>query len=193
MIEYLTLICFVEAAFLFAIGIRVMAARRPLLFNARWLLMFLAVALSPGVVIPLTLNSKSENPIMLINILIVIVVMIIMAVAIRGYIAMGITNESFRAALHNALQGLDIAYEETLGHIKLTSHDLEMQVAVQSWVGTAQVKMKQSSGKPILEKIVKAVSEYYQTHETKTNNITPIFYLIMGLLMLVMGIVVIRL
>ena len=193
MTEYLTLTCFIEALFFFAIGIRVMAARRPLLLNARWLLGFLAIAFSPAVIIPLSLPSKSVNPIMLINIPIYVVVMIVMAIAIRGYIAMGITDESFRAAIHNALQELDIAFEETLGHIKLTSHDLELQVAVQSWMGTAQLKMKQSSGKPILAEIAKAVSKYYQTHETKTNNITPIFYIIMGVLMLVLAIVVIRL
>ncbi len=193
MIEYLILICFVEALFLFAIGIRVMAARRPLLFSAKWILAFLAVAFSPAVVLPLGMPSVSENPIMLINILIVVVVMIVMAIAIRGYIAMGITDESFRAALHNVLQKLDIPFEETLGHIKLTSHDLELQVAVQSWIGTAQIKMKQRSGKPVLDEIVKAVAEYYQTHETKINKITPIFYIIMGVLMLAMGIVVIGL
>ena len=193
MIKYIVVTLFVEALFFLGIGIRVMAARRPLLFNARWILGIVAVAFAPAVIVWLNLFSKSENPIMLINILGLFVIFIFLAIVIKGYIVMGITDESFRAALHNALQELNIAFEETVGHIKLTSHNLELQAAVQSWVGSAQLKMKGSNGKPVLNEIVKAVSQYYQTHETKTNNVTAIFYLIMGLLMLVMGIIFVRL
>ena len=181
MIEYFAVTFFLEALFFLGIGIRVMAVRRPLLLNARWCLGFIAVVFAPGIIVWLNVPSKSVNPFMLIYILVLFVVFIFLAIVIKGYIVMGITDESFRAAIHSALQELNITFEETLGHIKLTSHDLELQVAVQSWVGNAQLKMKGSNGKPVLNEIVKAVGGYYQTHETKTNNVTAIFYLIMGL------------
>ena len=193
MIEYLTVTFFLEALFFLGIGIRVMAARRPLLLHTRWLLGFVAIAFSPAIVFWLNTSSESGNPIMLVNILVLFVVFVFLAIVIKGYIVMGITDESFRAAIHNALQALNITFEETIGHIKLTSHNLELQVAVQSWVGSAQLKMKGSNGKPVLNEIVKAVSRYYQTHETKTNNMTAIFYLVLGVLMLVMGIIFVRL
>ena len=107
----------------------------------------------------------------------------------KGYIAMGVTDESFRAAIHAALQQLNITFEETLAHIKLTSHDLDLQAAVQSWVGTAQLKTKQANGKSTLDEIAKAIVAYYETHATKTNNVTAVFYIVIGLFMAAFGII----
>ena len=70
---------------------------------------------------------------------------------------------------------------------------LELQVIIHSWKGTAQLRMKQSNGKPILDEIAKAVIAYYQAHETEMNKVTVMFYLIAGLLMLVFGIIFVNL
>lgn len=184
---------FIEALIFLGIGIRVMAAQRPLLFKARWLLGFMVLILSPMLILSLYLFSKSQNPVMLINPLMFFTLLIFFRIVMKGYIAMGITDESFRAAIHAALQQLNITFEETLAHIKLTSHDVDLQAAIQSWIGTAQLKAKQPNGKPILDDIAKAIVEYYQTHEAKTNNVTAIFYIITGVFMAALGIIVTRL
>ena len=193
MTESLTVIFSIEALIFFGIGLRVLIARRPLLINARWFLGFMVLALSPMLITSLFLSSKFMNPVILINVLLFFAFLTFFAILMKGYIAMGITDESFRAAIHAALQELNITFEETLAHIKLTSHDLDLQAAVQSWVGTAQLKVKQSNGKTTLDEIAKAIEAYYQTHETKTNNVTAIFYIVASLFMAAFAIVLITL
>ena len=193
MTESLTVILSIEALIFFGIGLRVLIARRPLLINARWFLGFMVLALSPMLITSLFLSSKFMNPVILINVLLFFAFLTFFAILMKGYIAMGITDESFRAAIHAALQELNITFEETLAHIKLTSHDLDLQAAVQSWVGTAQLKVKQSNGKTTLDEIAKAIEAYYQTHETKTNNVTAIFYIVASLFMAASAIVLITL
>ncbi len=189
MTEYLTITFFFEALIFLGIGLRVLLARRPLLFKARWLLGFMVVILSPMVILSLDLYTKSQSPVILINPLMFFTLLIFFGILMKGYIAMGVTDESCRAAMHAALQQLDITFEETLAHIKLTSHDLDLQAAIQSWIGTAQLKVKQPAGKPVLDEIAKAMIAYYQTHETQTNNITAIFYIVIGLFMAASGII----
>ena len=193
MTEFLTVIFFIEALIFLGIGLRVLITGRPFFLKARWFLGVMVLALSPMLIVSLSLSSNFANPVLLLNILLFFVLLIYFAILMKGYIAMGVTDESFRTAIHAALQQLNITFEETLAHIKLTSHDLDLQAAVQSWVGTAQLKIKQSNGKPILDEIAKAIEAYYQTHETKTNNVTAIFYIVVGLFMAVCAIVLITL
>ena len=47
MIRYLTITFFFEALVFLGLGLRVLLAKRPILFNARWLLAFMVVVLSP--------------------------------------------------------------------------------------------------------------------------------------------------
>ena len=105
---------------------------------------------------------------------------------------MGVTDDSFRTAIHAALQQLEVPFEETLAHIKLTSLDADLQVSFYL-LGTVGLKVKQSNGKPVLNEITKALVNYYQTHETKKNNTTAIFYLVAGLFMLAFTLILTRL
>lgn len=193
MLEYLTLIFLIETLFFLGIGIRVLAAQRPFVLNARWLLGFIVIAFSPMVIISLNRYSKSENSILLINILTFLVVTLFLAITMKGYVIIGVTDESFRKATYTVLRQLNIAFEEILGHIRLTSHNLELQAAVQSWTGTAQLKVRQPNGKSVLDKLARGIVAYYQSHGSKINPIAPIFYIFIGLLMLALAIFFMRL
>jgi hypothetical protein len=114
------------------------------------------------------------------------------AIQTKGYYAMGVTDDSFRTAIHAALQQLEIAFEETLAHIKLTSLDIDLQVSFYS-LGIVGLKVKQSNGKPVLKEITKAVVNYYQTHETKMNNTAAIVFFVGGLAVLACTIILIQL
>jgi len=125
---------------------------------------------------------------LLLSPLIFIALLIFIWMQMKGYVAIGITDESFQAAIQSALQKLNIEFEEELARIKLASLDIDLQVSIQSWIGTAQLKAKQSKGNAIVKEIANAIIDYYQTNETKTNNVTSIFYLVLGLLTLAMAI-----
>ena len=167
-------------------ALKVLIARRPFLFNGNWSLGFVALGFSPSLITlitRITWDMFSNFVVMggaLVSFLIYAVALFFFSKLTKGYVAMGITDDSLRTALHAALQELEIAFEETLTHIKLTSLDVDLQVSVHSWMGTAQFRVKQAKGKPILKEITKAIVNYYQTHETKMNNAPAIFYFVMG-------------
>ena len=63
----------------------------------------------------------------------------------QGYTLFGITDETARDALHYGLQKLDSPYEETLTKIKLPELNTELQISIQPWIGTGQMKIKDHS------------------------------------------------
>jgi len=101
----------------------------------------------------------------------------------KGFMAIGISDDSFRNALHYSLNQNQIQFEEQLSLIKLTGLNAELQVAVQSWVGTGQLKLKKSKDKYLLAKLVSSINDYYISNAITPNNTTSIFYIVMGLFM----------
>jgi len=105
-----------------------------------------------------------------------------------GYTIFGVTDTSFREALLAALQKLQLPYEEVLSSIRLTSIEADLQVSVQSWVGSGIIKIKQRKHRSQLTEIVTAMNEHFRTSSVSTNLITCIIYLVMGILMAALGI-----
>ena len=195
MTGYLLVIFSLEVLIFFGIAIRILIGQRPFLFNTRWVLGVLVLGLSPLPVVLISLGALSDATggiIVLLNLLLYVAIFVFAAMLTKRYYAMGVTEDSFRTAIHAALQELEVPFEETLAHIKLTSLDIDLQVSFYS-LGTVGLKVKQSNGKPVLKEITKAVGNYYQTHETKMNNTTAIFYLVAGLFMLAFTLILTRL
>ncbi len=114
------------------------------------------------------------------------VILIFVYFALRGYTAFGVTDVSFREALLHSLKKVDLPYEETLSAIKLPTRGADLQVAVQSWMGTAQLKMKQKRFGAILKSIVNGMNEYYQTGAVSKANLTScIFFTVIGVFLAV--------
>ena len=103
----------------------------------------------------------------------------------KGYMAIGVSDDSFRDALHYSLNKNNLPFEEQLSVIKLTSINASLQIAIQSWIGAGQLKLKESTDDTVLPKIVSGINEFYTENSIKPNNITSIFYIIMGILMLI--------
>ena len=179
---------FIMALYSLGIALKILIARRPFLFNGNWLLGFMALPFSPILIMIITSDLFSDSIGMVVALVGFLAVFVVFAKQMKGYFAIGVTDDSLRTALHAALQELEIAFEETLAHIKLTSLALDLQVSVHSWMGTAQFTMKQAKGKPVLKEITKAIVNYYRTHETKMNNTIAILYLVLGVLSLAFAI-----
>jgi len=102
----------------------------------------------------------------------------------KGYMAIGVSDDSFRDALHSSLNKNGLSFEERLSVIKLTSINATLQIAIQSWMGTGQLKLKNNNDRSVLPEIIAGINDYYNENDVKANNITSIFYIIMGVLML---------
>lgn len=178
----------IMAIFLFAIGLRGILTKRPFLVSNRWLLAIMFVSFTPGILIGFLLPGDSPFIIKWLNPMIFTVILVMMCFALKGYVAYAVTDTSFRDALLTSLQKLELPYEETLSTILLTSVEADLQVSIQSWMGAGQIKVKQRGHSLLLKKIAAAMNEYFRSSAAATNLTSCIFFLVMGILMVVGGI-----
>ena len=178
----------IMATFFFIIGLRGILAKRPFLVSNRWVLSIMFIALGPAILIFLFLPGDTSFVLKWLNPIIFTVVLVQMCFTLRGYAAYAVTDTSFRDALLGALQKLQLPYEETVSTIRLTSVEVDLQVAVQSWVGTGMIKAKRRGHALLLTRIAEAMNEHLRTSDAATNPTTCIFFLVMGILMVTGGI-----
>ena len=112
-------------------------------------------------------------------------ILVMMWYLLKGYVAFAVTETSFREALLAALQRLELPYEESLSLIRLTSVNADLQVAVQSWMGTGTIKVRQRARPAVLREIVNTMNEYFRTSSVSTNMVTCILWVVIGAALLI--------
>ena len=173
------------AIFFFGIGIRAILTKRPFLISNRWLLAMMFVVLVPAIVS--SFRSFSGEIMGWMTTLLPGVILLMMWYQLKGYVAYAVTDTSFREALVAALQKLQLPYEESLSVIRLTSVDADLQVAVQSWMGTGTIKVKRREHRSVLKEIVIAMNDYFRTSHVSTNLISCVFLMILGVVMAILA------
>lgn len=175
----------IMAVFFVGIGIRAILTKRPFLVSNRWLLSMFVVVLVPSIV--LSLKSFPGEIMNWTSSLLLVVVLVMMWYQLKGYVAYAVTDTSFREALIAALQKLQMPYEESLSVIRLTSVNADLQVAVQSWMGTGTIKVKQRAHRSVLKEIVPIMNEYYRTSAVSTNFVSCVFLVVAGVIMAILA------
>ncbi|MDE0297867.1 MAG: hypothetical protein OXN17_04490 [Candidatus Poribacteria bacterium] len=175
----------IMALFFFWTGIRAILTKRPFLVSNRWLLSVMFVVFVPMIVRfvqrPLDGVMGWTNPILFGTIL------LMMWYQLRGYVAHAVTDTSFREALVAALQKLQLPYGESLSVIRLTSVDADLQIAVQSWMGTGTIKVKQREHRAVLREIVTAMNDYFRSSRVSTNLVSSVFLVVAGAAMAILA------
>ena len=175
-------------AFLFLfVGARVITSKKPLFLDSRFFFAFMVVGFSPQFVNTLNMSTIPGNMglILYLSALLFVCLLVFFWFQMKGYMAIGISDDSFRDALHFSLNKNNLPFEEQLSIIKLTSINANLQIAVQSWVGTGQIKLNKSKDTKMLHAIILSINQYYDENNVSPNNTTSIFYVVMGILMLV--------
>jgi len=169
----------------FGIGLKVLISKRPLFISSRWYFAMIAIAYVPFAFNYFFLPGQLSLTSMLMPVIFGTLLLFYWFI-LKGYIAIGITDEGFDNALKSALKQLNLPFEESLTRIVLASKGVELQVSIQSWIGTGQLKIKKRSkaGNELLKDIAQSMNDYFKSNQTKTNNLTAIFYLIMGVILL---------
>ena len=176
----------IMAIFFLGIGLRALLTKRPFLVSNGW---FLSLIILVGVFnIVVSFRALSSDILSWFPLLLMGVVLLMMCYQLRGYAAYAVTDTSFREALVAALQKLQLPYEESLSVIRLTSVNAELQVAVQSWMGTGTIKVKRRAHRHRLKEIVYVMNDYFRTSTVSTNLISCVFSVVVGVVMAVLAV-----
>jgi len=107
---------------------------------------------------------------------------VFMWIILRGYFVFAVTDSSLRDALFASLNKLQLPYEESLGVVELPSLGAHLQVSIQAWAATAQIKMKEWRFRGVLSDIVRGMKEHYRTSASPVNPTCCIPYVMIGIL-----------
>ena len=168
------------AIYFLVVGLRGILTKRPFLISQRWFLSIMCAIIVPTILLPSLLSFPGDffmrwgHPLMFGFIL------LMMCYQMRGYTVYAVTDTSFREALVEALQKLQLPYEESVSLIRLTSIEADLQVSVQAWMGTGLIKMKQRVHRSVLREIVKAMNEHFRMSSAPTNMIACVFSAVIG-------------
>ena len=177
--------------FFLIIGLRGIITKKPFLISSRWNLALFILCFSPSLISSFYLskiaNASSGNLASGGWMMYIVLIVFVFMVKQGSYVAFGITDSSLRDALLFVLKRMNITYEETLGNIKLPALSAEIQVSIQSWIGTGQIRVRGGNDKALLTNIVRGMNEYYQATDTKINMTICYFYIIIAIMMMVPG------
>ncbi len=180
------------ALYILGIGLSGFIRKRPLVFASRQLMWFMFAIFVPTIVMLLNIlfEDRKYFNLFLFGVSIFQIGMMALMVFVlwrqmSGYMIFGVSDDTFREALTNALNKLNLPYQETVSKIKLTSVDADLQATVASWMGTAQIRIKQWQHVHYAKDIANGMDDYYKNNVVKVNNFAFVFYLIFGSLMVV--------
>ena len=196
MFIFLSVVIVIFGLYTLGIGILGLARKRPFAFSARPLMWIMLLVFLPNVINSFIRLFSRWGRIDLfsitmpfINLVLMIVLVFVFWRQMTGYMVFGVYDETFRDALTSTLNKLNIPFQESISKIKLVELDADLQAAVTAWMGTAQIRIKQSKHARYMKQIADGMNEYYTTTPVKVNNIAFIVYLILGILMLLMAVV----
>ena len=175
------------AIFYLTVGMRGILTKRPFMISNRWFLATILAVLIPSIlltVLPLFRGDPAPiNWLHWLNALVfgsILLVVPVLWYSLKGYATYGVTDASFREALIAALEKLQLSYEESLSAIRLTSIEADLQVSIQSWMGTGLIKVKQRAHRSYLKEIANAMNEYFGMSSVSINITFCIFCLVTG-------------
>lgn len=196
MFSFFPFISVIMGGIFLSLGLRGVLSKKPYIFSSRWMFLLVLIGFSPSLLsLSSVFNSPSSlkgdlmfsiMPWMLLGVN--AIMFIFMWLAMQGYTILGVTDASFRAGVTNALEKLEIPFEENIGGIYLSSLGANLKVAIQSNLGTAQINIRPRKFNQTLESIAKNMSTYYQTNTTDVNMIICYFYVVFGVLMTAIGV-----
>ncbi len=175
------------AGFFIFVALKTLLQRRPFIFSSRWLFGLMVLAFMPMIFNSFIFGFSSGHTGMMtwIQPAMFCFLLIFLWFQMKGYVAFAISDTYFRDALLSAAAALGYSIEETMSCLKIKETGEEMQVSIQGWMGTAQLKPTVRKSAGVVARIAGGMNQYFKTTPGKMNYLTSYFYLIMGGFMIV--------
>ena len=180
--------------FILRIGILGLRHQRPLIVPARQFVWFFMVVFGVGVIqmwAPLlefgAVDWFSVGFPLFQTAMFVLMVWVIYKQMV-GRIIFGVSEDLFRDALIHALDKLSLPYKETISKIRLTELGVDLQVAVASWMGTAQIRAKQAEHRHHADHIMDQIELYFAKTPVTIQKLPFLIYIVLGVLLAIFNI-----
>jgi len=172
------LILGLAGAGMFYVGVRGLVARRAYVYSGKWLFAMIALCFFPQFMNGLKLLG-AYPAIGLINILLYPFVLLVFWLVTKGYICFGVSEETVNEALKGAFEKLGVKQEQSLGSVKLEDGSV-FQISIQDWIGTTQIKAKNSQAAARLPALVTALSDHFAAPGGKVKFLPYWIYAVCG-------------
>jgi len=106
----------------------------------------------------------------------------------KGYIAFAVSDAYFRDALLSSIKSVGYTPEETMSRLRIKETGEEFYVAIQGWMGSAQLKPVGKSSTATTQEIVKHIKLYFSNNKGKMNYMLAYMYLILGAFIISMSV-----
>ena len=173
---------FIILSFVFIfMALYVFMCKKPLILKTVWLFVFILLCLLPQIIQSIVLCVKHPDlsnillPILLIGMIVWFTFMM------KGYIIYGVDGKDFQLKLIETLKNNKYEFEESISSIKIKNPEVEFAIAMQSWIGTIQIRSKGMSNPEILKEIMHDLKNM----EIKTNILFPVFSLSVGIIIMI--------
>lgn len=164
------------------VGIRGLLIPRISIYSGKWLFALIALCFFPQFLNGFKLLGAYPAA-ALINILLYPFVLLVFWLVTKGYICFGVSEETVNGALKNAFEKLGLKHEQSLGSVKLEDGSV-FQVSIQDWVGTMQIKGKNSQAAGRLPALISALKEYFAAFSGEIKLLPYWIYAVCGVMML---------
>jgi hypothetical protein len=169
------------------LGLRGLIGRRPLVFSSRWFPVILGVLVLRQL-IPLAERESSAGPsqegVLPFGTLLVVAVFVASWFWMQGYMIFGASEATLRCALHHALEARGLSYEDRPAAIHIPSEQLDLQLQINAWGGTASVKAAPARGRPLLRELRKDMERFFTSHPISLQKNVFVVYTYVGALLL---------
>lgn len=196
--SFLTLsaIFIVLSAYFLFLGFKVFLTKKPFLISAKYNFLVIFISFAAQLVMPVgnvfRVLRRDDDGIDWFIVSMPLFLFVIYAVLLfylwktmRGYLIIGVNEDSLRSSLHDTLTKLGLPFEEQLSKIRLMSLNTDLQVSMNAWAGVASLKVKDAKYKETENEIVADLQKKLMDDNLPANLRTSYFYLFMGGFMLV--------
>lgn len=188
MILYYPLVTAAMAAYFLVIGLRVLVAKKPVMISSRYVFALLVVGFSPQLVnSAIVLSEGTTRGTIWLGALLPVLTLGLVAVFwfhLKGYVAIGISEDSFGEAIRFSLEKNGLPFEEQISAIDLPAVRAKLQVAVRSWAGSGQLRLSGHDDPGLLPRIVTGINDYYAERDIEPTTMASWMYLLIGSLLL---------
>ena len=192
---YLVVVLLLNALFFLYIGVKVSYSNHPIFISAKTFFFFLSMIIGSILIYQIDKQLQSETPVELSIFITPIMSFIVLSYfwfQMKGYIAVGVSDRTLRDAINYSLEVNQLNYEDLITGIHLKDLNAKLDISIQDWVATGQVKVHSIKNKGLLDALMSGVNDFYRTKAIEANNDASYSYLFFSAILIVFSFLIAR-